>query len=79
MGPLDGNREEVRRSTIRVLQTDHGEASAVDRRWDGGYTRGGSSAGSGGNSVGNDIYRDMVGNCGTVGGVTTNIKIVSRG
>ena len=52
--------------------------SVADIRRDVGYARGRSSAGSGGNTVGNDLYRDMAGNCGTVGGVTTDIRSVCR-
>ena len=43
-----------------------------------GYAWGRSSAGSGGNTFSNDLYRDMAGNCGTVGGVTTDIRSVCR-
>ena len=39
---------------------------------------GGSSTGSGGNAVGDDLYRETAGNCGKVGGVTTNIRIGCR-
>ena len=44
-----------------------------------GDARGESSAGRGGNAVGDDLYREMAGNCGTVGGITTDVQSVSRG
>ena len=42
-------------------------------RWDVGVAGGRSSVGSSWNIVGDDIYGETAGNCGTVGGVTTNI------
>ena len=73
MVPFGGNVEEVRRSTHRLPQTDHGEASAADRIWDVGDVWGRISARSVRNAVGNELYMDTAGNCGTVGGVMTNI------
>ena len=55
VGPFGGNGEEVRRSTHRVPQKEHGEASEADARQDMGDARGRISAGSGGNAVGDDI------------------------
>ena len=74
MGTFDGNVEEGRRGTHRVSQTDHGKASAADSRRDVGDAQGGNIARSCGNTVGNDLYREMTGNHGTVGGVTTTIR-----
>ena len=48
-------------------------------RRDMGDSQGRSSAGGGGNAVGDDLYREKAGNRGTVGGITTNIRIVCRG
>ena len=79
VGPFGGNVEESRRVTHRLTQTDHGEASTADRRRDIRDARGGISAGSGGNTVGDDLYRETVGNRGSFGGVTTNIRSVCRG
>ena len=46
--------------------------TAVTRR-DVGDAWGIRSAGGNGIAVGNDLYREMAGNCGTVGGVTPTI------
>ena len=73
MGNFGGNGEEGRRCSYRLPKIDHGEASAVNRRWDVGDARGGSSVRSGRNAVKNDIYRETEGNRGTVGSVTTDI------
>ena len=78
VGPFGGNVEEGRRGTHRFPHTDHGEASAADRRREVGDAQGVSSAGSGRNAVGNDLYRETTGNRGTVGGVTTNIRSMCR-
>ena len=78
MGPLSGNLEEGIRGTHRIPQTYQREARAADIRRDMGDSQGRSSAGSGGNAVGDDLYRDMAGNRGTVGGITTNIQSVFR-
>ena len=43
-----------------------------------GDARGRSSMGGGGNAVVDDLYRDKAVNSGTVGEVTTNIRIVCR-
>ena len=51
----------------------------ADRRNDVGDARGGSIAGSSRNSVRDDLNKDMAGNRGTVGGVTTIIRILYRG
>ena len=79
VGTFGGNGEESIRVAHRVPQTDHWEASTVDKRRGVGDTRGGSSAGSGENAVGDDLYRETPGNRGTVGGVTANIQSVCRG
>ena len=79
MGPFGGNGEEGRRVTYRVPQTYHGEASVGDRRRDVGDACGGSSARSVRNAVDDDLYREMTGNCGTVGGVMNDIRSVFRG
>ena len=44
-----------------------------------GDSWGGSSTGGGRNAVGDNLYREKACNCGTVGGVTTNIRNVCRG
>ena len=47
--------------------------SVTDIRQDMGDTWGRSSVVIGGNAIGNDLHSDTKGNCGTVGGVATNI------
>ena len=79
VGPFGRNVEEVRRFTYRAPQTDHGEAIATYNRQDVGDAWGRISAESGRNAVGNDLYRETAGNCGTMGGVTTNIRSVYKG
>ena len=79
MCPFGGNREEGRMGTHGISQTYHGDVSASDIRRDMGDSRGGSSVGSSGNKVGDDLYKDMAGKSGTMGGVTTNIRRVCRG
>ena len=79
MVPFGGNREEVTRYTHGITQTDNGEAITADSRRGVGDARVRSSAGSGGNEVGDDIYMETVGNCGTVGGGTADIRSVFRG
>ena len=43
-----------------------------------GDARGDSIVGSSGNTVKNDLYRDMVGNRGTVGDIATDIQSLCR-
>ena len=57
LGNFGGNGEEGRGHTKKVSETDHEEASAINRRWDIGDAQGGSSTGSGRNSVGDDLHR----------------------
>ena len=73
VGNFCGNGEGGRRGKHKLPQTDHGEASAADRRRDVGDARGGSSAGSGGNAVGDYPYRETSVNRGTMCVVTTDI------
>ena len=79
VGPFGRNVEEVRRFTHKAPQTDHEEERATYNRQDVGDAWGGISAESGRNAVGNDLYRETAGNCGTMGGVTTNIRSVYIG
>ena len=76
VGTFGGNGEESIRVAHRVPQTDQWEASTVDKRRGVGDERGRSSVGKGGNSVGDDLYREIEGKHGTVGGVMTNIRSV---
>ena len=79
MVPFGGNIEEVRRGTHGIPQTDHRESSAEDSRRDVGDAWVGSSAGSGSDAVRDVLYREITGNHGTVGGVTTDNRSVYRG
>ena len=79
VGTFGGNGKEDRRVTQRVPHKYHGETIVADRRREVGDDRGGSSAESDENAVDDDLYGKTTGNCGTVGGVTTDIRSVCRG
>ena len=68
VGHFVGNGEGGGRDAHWVPLKYHGEAITEVRRKDTGDARGGRSAIVSGNAVDDDLHRETVENCGTVGG-----------
>ena len=68
-----GHGEEGGRDTQWVTSGDHGNLSAVVRRWDVGNTWGERRTVGSGNIVGDDLHREAADNRGTVGIATSTI------